>query len=64
MKVVMPFLGKETLMSMKRRKRHNPEQFVRKLWDDAMLNAGKDQGRESASWRVTQVQIPNRTSQQ
>jgi hypothetical protein len=36
-------LGKETLMSAKRRKRHNPEQIVRKLRDaDAMLNAGKD----------------------
>jgi hypothetical protein len=30
-------------MSAKRRKRHNPEQIVRKLRDaDAMLNAGKD----------------------
>ena len=30
-------------MSVKRRKRHNPEQIVRKLRDaDAMLNAGKD----------------------
>jgi putative transposase len=30
-------------MSRKRRKRHNPEQIVRKLRDaDAMLNAGKD----------------------
>jgi hypothetical protein len=36
-------LGKETLMTTKRRKRHNPEQIVRKLRDaDAMLNAGKD----------------------
>jgi putative transposase len=31
------------LMTMKRRKRHSPEQIVRKLRDaDAMLNAGKD----------------------
>ena len=31
-------------MSTKRRKRHNPEQIVRKLRDaDAMLSAGKDQ---------------------
>jgi putative transposase len=31
-------------MTMKRRKRHSPEQIVRKLRDaDAMLNAGKDQ---------------------
>lgn len=30
-------------MSGKRRKRHNPEEIVRKLRDaDAMLNAGKD----------------------
>lgn len=30
-------------MTTKRRKRHNPEQVVRKLRDaDAMLNAGKD----------------------
>ena len=32
-------------MSTKRRKRHNPEQIVRKLRDaDAMLNSGKDLG--------------------
>lgn len=31
-------------MSRQRRRRHNPEQIVRKLRDaDAMLNAGKDQ---------------------
>jgi putative transposase len=36
-------LGKETLMTTKRRKRHNPEQVVRKLRDaDAMLNSGKE----------------------
>jgi hypothetical protein len=36
-------LGKETLMTTGRRKRHNPEQVVRKLRDaDAMLNSGKD----------------------
>jgi transposase-like protein len=36
-------LGEETLMTTKRRKRHNPEQIVRKLRDaDALLNAGKD----------------------
>lgn len=30
-------------MATRRRKRHAPEQIVRKLWDaDAMLNAGKD----------------------
>ena len=38
-------LGKETLMTKKRRKRHNPEQIVKKLRDaDAMLNSGKDLG--------------------
>jgi hypothetical protein len=44
MKVFSP-LGKETIrMTTKRRKRHTPEQIVRKLRDaDAMLNAGKDQ---------------------
>ena len=31
------------MMTTKRRKRHNPEQIVRKLRDaDAMLNAGKE----------------------
>jgi transposase-like protein len=36
-------LGKETLMTTKRRRRHSPEQIVRKLRDaDAMLNAGKE----------------------
>jgi transposase-like protein len=43
MKVLSP-RGKETFsMTTKRRKRHSPEQVVRKLRDaDAMLNAGKD----------------------
>jgi putative transposase len=36
-------LGKETLMTTKRRKRHSPEQIVRKLRDaDALLNSGKE----------------------
>jgi putative transposase len=36
-------MGKETLMTTKRRKRHSPEQIVRKLRDaDGMLNAGKE----------------------
>jgi putative transposase len=36
-------MGKETLMTARRRKRHNPEQIVRKLRDaDAMLNSGKE----------------------
>ncbi len=43
MKVFDAPLGKETLVSGKRRKRHNPEQIVRKLRDaDTMLNAGMD----------------------
>jgi transposase-like protein len=43
MKVFSP-MGKETfIMTTKRRKRHSPEQIVRKLRDaDAMLNAGQD----------------------
>jgi len=36
-------LGKETLMTSGRRKRHNPEQIVRKLRDaEALLNSGKE----------------------
>ena len=36
-------MGRETIMTTKRRKRHTPEQIVRKLRDaDAMLNAGKE----------------------
>ena len=36
-------LGKETFMTKKRRKRHTPEQIVKKLRDaDAMLNSGKE----------------------
>jgi transposase-like protein len=36
-------LGKETFEMTRGRKRHNPEQIVRKLRDaDAMLNAGKE----------------------
>jgi transposase-like protein len=44
MKVSSP-LGKETFsMTTKRRRRHTPEQIVRKLRDaDAMLSAGKDE---------------------
>jgi transposase-like protein len=43
MKVERPLSGKETLMTTRRRKRHSPEQIVRKLRDaDAMLNSGKD----------------------
>ena len=36
-------MGKETLLTTKRWKRHSPEQIVRKLRDaDGMLNVGKD----------------------
>lgn len=44
MKVFRP-QGKETFsMTTRRRKRHSPEQVVRKLRDgEAMLHAGKDQ---------------------
>jgi putative transposase len=36
--------GKETFEMTRRRKRHSPEQIVRKLRDaDAMLNAGQDE---------------------
>lgn len=43
-------------MSAKRRKRHTPEQIVRKLRDaDAMLNAGKDQAAVLQSLEVSQT---------
>src|SRR5579872_2115850 len=43
MKVSEPGWARRPLMTGKRRKRHGPEQIVRKLRDaDAMLNAGKD----------------------
>ena len=43
-------------MSTKRRKRHTPEQIVRKLRDaDAMLNAGKDQAAVLQSLEVSQA---------
>ncbi len=39
-------------MTTRRRKRHNPEQIVRKLRDaDAMLNAGKDLAAVLQAWR-------------
>jgi putative transposase len=42
MKVFSP-LGKETFMTTRGRRRHSPEQIIRKLRDsEAMLNAGKD----------------------
>lgn len=49
-------MGKETrTMATKRRKRHNPEQIVRKLRDaDAMLNAGKDEAAVLQALEVSQ----------
>jgi len=42
-------------MTTKRRKRHAPEQIVRKLRDaDAMLNAGKDQAAVLQALEVSQ----------
>jgi hypothetical protein len=43
-------------MSAKRRKRHNPEQIVRKLRDaEAMLTAGKDEAAVLQSLEVSQT---------
>ena len=43
-------------MSAKRRKRHSPEQIVRKLRDaEAMLNAGKDEAAVLQSLEVSQT---------
>lgn len=45
-------------MSTKRRKRHNPEQVVRKLRDaDAMLNAGKDQAAVLQALEVSEATL-------
>jgi putative transposase len=45
-------------MSVKRRKRHNPEQIVRKLRDaDAMLNAGKDVAAVLQSLEVSEATL-------
>src|SRR5262245_6710212 len=58
MKVFGP-QGEETRsMSAKRRKRHNPEQIVRKLRDaDAMLNAGKDQAAVLQALEVSEATL-------
>ena len=43
----------------KRRKRHSPEQIVRKLRDaDAMLNAGKDEAAVQQALEVSQATFP------
>jgi len=45
-------------MTMKRRKRHSPEQIVRKLRDaDAMLNAGKDLAAVLQSLEVSEATL-------
>lgn len=45
-------------MSVKRRKRHNPEQIVRKLRDaDALLNAGKDLAAVLQSLEVSEATL-------
>ena len=45
-------------MSLKRRKRHSPEQIVRKLRDaDAMLNGGKDLGAVLQSLEVSEATL-------
>jgi putative transposase len=45
-------------MSVKRRKRHSPEQIVRKLRDaDAMLNGGKDLGAVLQSLEVSEATL-------
>jgi hypothetical protein len=57
MKVFVPLEG-GLLMSAKRRKRHNPEQIVRKLRDaDAMLNAGKDQAAVLQALEVSEATL-------
>src|SRR5947207_4019596 len=55
MKVFSPWRQGDLWMSTRRRKRHNPEQIVRKLRDaDAMLNAGKDQAAVLQALEVSQ----------
>lgn len=45
-------------MSAKRRKRHGPEQIVRKLRDaDAMLNAGKDRAAVLQSLEISDATL-------
>ena len=45
-------------MTTKRRKRHSPEQIVRKLRDaDAMLNAGKDLAAVLQSLEVSEATL-------
>lgn len=51
-------------MTTKRRKRHNPEEIVRKLRDaDAMLNAGKDLAAVLQALEVSQATLDRWRSQ-
>jgi hypothetical protein len=43
MRVVSPWTGQKETLDAEKRKRHDPEEIVRKLRDaEAMLNAGND----------------------
>jgi|JI9StandDraft_2_1071091.scaffolds.fasta_scaffold83379_2 putative transposase len=62
MKVHQPILAKG--LSMKKRKRHSPEQIVRKLRDaDAMLAAGKSVGEVLQSLAVSEATLSRWRSQ-
>jgi putative transposase len=62
MKVHQPLLAKG--LSMKKRKRHSPEQIVKKLRDaDAMLAAGKSVGEVLQSLAVSEATLSRWQSQ-
>lgn len=62
MKVHQPILAKG--LSMKKRKRHSPEQIVKKLRDaDAMLAAGKSVGEVLQSLAVSEATLSRWRSQ-
>ena len=62
MKVPQPGLAKE--LSMKKRRRHSPEQIVKKLRDaDAMLAAGKSVGEVLQSLQVSEATLSRWRSQ-
>jgi len=62
MKVHQPILAKG--LSMKKRKRHSPEQIVKKLRDaDAMLAAGKSVGEVVQSLAVSEATLSRWRSQ-
>jgi putative transposase len=55
---VFSLQSEETFSMTKRRKRHNPEQIIRKLRDaDAMLNAGKDQAAVLQALEVSEATL-------